>query len=908
VERTGGGSAPGTCPTGDGVLADLMSASLAELAQSGGVSPRITRDEWWIRVEPSTTLPQQGWKLHVSSAVPAAEAVLRAVLPILIPRGVRFKVVASLEKLTELNGNADTLSQAGKFVTVYPVDDAQAVDLATALDEATRGLRGPAIRSDHPLRPDSLLHYRYGGFSERYVQTPLGAILPAVSSPDGELVPDARRAVYDPPVWARDPFIAAGIVTEASPDRLLGGRYRVSKTLHDSPRGTVVAAVDVETGQACVLKSARRDALLGVDGRDARDRLRHEAAVLERLGPDPGIPCVRGLFEHHGDLFLALDYVPGRTLQLYIHDVARIGATVHNEQVAAWGLEIAGLVDKVHDNGMVYRDLKAQNVIVKPDSQLCLLDFELAHDGQSGYLPYGHGTPGYMSPQQAAGNPPAVGDDVYSLGALLYFAATGADPVSAPRPGNLLDRPVALLNPAMDPRLVRLITRCLDPDPACRFPSMNCLRAALLPTRDGLMRASFSDGTATITDGEDIARQRSKELARSIGDTLRHRSRLNPAGGGLVWTSDDRASGACCRNLDTGLAGVVLALAELTEDLGCPEDRAVLEESVELLVNTPRPAGPPLAGLFVGEGGVGAAILRAGLVLEESSLITRAKEYGRWIESQPYVSPDVFAGTAGRLRFHLWLWGATSEAQHLRAAVDSGNALLDAAEVGDDGGYRWTGPAQYGHLPGRVYLGYARGAAGVADTLLDLFEATADERYLAAARSTARWLAGLATPVVPGSLDVNWPTVQNGPFFGAFWCHGAAGVGTFFLHVARHGPEAAWGELAARAALAVSRGRWSGPGQCHGLAGSIEFLMDMWQETKDPSYLTEARSLERLLEPYVRGWDERSAPTKAPTSGYMFGLAGALVALLRLSDSSHPPRQLSALGFSRRSAAERWAR
>ena len=84
-----------------------------------------------------------------------------------------------------------------------------------------------------------------------------------------------------------------------------------------------------------------------------------------------------------------------------------------------------------------------------------------------------------MSPQQYAGEPASVADDVYGLGAILCFAATGAEPSWAPDAFSLLDRPLELMNPAICPPLTRVIARCLNSDPAKRFPSMAALETTL---------------------------------------------------------------------------------------------------------------------------------------------------------------------------------------------------------------------------------------------------------------------------------------------------------------------------------------------------------------------------------------------------------------------------------------------
>lgn len=861
--------------------------------------PHVERDDAWIRCL-GAMARSQGWKLHISAGVGSAEAVLRRALPILLAERASFKVVASLERLAELSANASALSQVGKFITVYPTDDAQGVRLAALLDEATWGLPGPMVLSDRPLRPGSLVHYRYGSFRERYVQTAIGTIELAIRQPDGELVPDPRGSRYDPPSWVVDPFVATGVSPEWTPDDGLNEPYVVIDTLHESPRGAIHRAIDLRTGRLWALKRARRYALLDEDGRDARDRLRHEADVLVSLAPDSRFPSVRGVVEQGADLVLVMEYLSGATLEGHVLDIVRRGRLMPSWQVIRWGLELTAALRTIHERGWYYRDLKAQNVIVGPDARLRLVDFELAYRPASGQRPFGRGTPGYTSPQQAACRPSSVTDDVYSLGALLYFAATGAQPPSAPRPSNLLERPLASLNPLVPPSLANVIQRCLDPSPLVRFASMSAAEQALERCDDGKPPAASLSGTdAGIDRAARGGPAWARAWARRLGDALCRAAVHDPARDGLIWADEGLVRGIFARDLDTGSAGVVLALAGLVVDGGTSEQRACLIEGARWLASPRRQRGSALSGLYVGEAGVGAALLRAGQVLGDDRLVVRAVERGRWVAAQPHASPDLFGGTAGRLRFHLLLWDETGEAEHLRAAVSAGESLLASAQGDHVSGYRWIVPPGFGPLSGNAFLGYARGAAGIADSLLDLFEATTDERFLGVAESVARWLTDLATPA-PGDGDqpVSWPTVEGGPYFGNFWCHGAAGIGGFLLHAGQFG----W---AARAARTTADGsRWGGPGQCHGLAGNIEFLLDMFQSTGDATYLADAELLGQLLRVFLRQPRATRAghvnAARPLTTSYMFGLAGIMVCLLRLADPRHVPRQLSRRGYRRR--------
>src|SRR5688572_19024503 len=90
----------------------------------------------WLRLR-----RRPGWTLHLSAGLSSAEDVLRRSLPVLLAESAAFKLAASPDALAALNEGHGAYSQVGKFLTVYPNDDAQAVRLALALDEATRGLR-----------------------------------------------------------------------------------------------------------------------------------------------------------------------------------------------------------------------------------------------------------------------------------------------------------------------------------------------------------------------------------------------------------------------------------------------------------------------------------------------------------------------------------------------------------------------------------------------------------------------------------------------------------------------------------------------------------------------------------------------------------------------------------------------
>lgn len=854
------------------------------------------RPEWLVLRHERARLRTQGWKLHITASIASAEAVLARALPLLLAEEISFKVAASLQILAELNRGEAGLSQIGKFITIYPGDDAQAIRLARALDEAIRGLRGPAIPSDRPLTPGSLVYYRYGGFAQQYLQTRAGALVLAITAPDGTLVPDRREAFFCPPEWAVDPFVSAGVAPALTePPTLLNERYVIMATLHVSPRGTVARAVDIRAPRRCVLKRAGGAAQMQADGRDACDNLRHEAAVLRCLAPDPRFPTVFDLFSFDDDLILVLEDFTGQTLTQYIETATGQGRLLPNAHLLTWARELADTLAHIHAKGFIYRDLKSTNLIVTPEGRLRLIDFGITHTPHSSVRPYGLGTRGYTSPQSAALAAPSIADDIYGFGALLYYLATGAEPAQAPRPFHLLDRRPSDLNPTLRPEIEQMIARCLDPDPAARYPSMTALADALsaIGQTDAAMTPPSGPGPPPRPGPE--ARRHYAELARRVGDMLCNAAQVTPGGTGLAWPNDTTPGrGSIVGDLYSGVSGIVLSIAEVVGALGHPAHGRVLAKSAHWLATPLGTAEPHAPGLFVGKAGVGAALLRAGQVLDDQHLIAAATKRSAEIAAMPFGERDMMSGTAGRLRFHLLLWDETADPQQLRAAIRAGEELLSTSEEQGDGERCWPIPADDDDLDGRRFIGYAHGSAGIADALLDLFEATRDERFLQEAQDAGRWITQLSIPALADGSGLTWPQYPGASASPSYWCHGAAGVGQFFLHAAKLGVIAGAANLAARAARTAAHGaRWTGPAQCHGLAGNIEFLLDMFQATHAPQYLEQAHALARLLEAFLgemkHPGGQSSNETAAPPLSYMTGYAGIMVCLLRLSEPETSP-------------------
>jgi hypothetical protein len=222
---------------------------------------------------------------------------------------------------------------------------------------------------------------------------------------------------------------------------------------------------------------------------DAIVRLRREAATLARLD-HPHIVRVHEVGQDGERHFLAMELVAGRSLATELVERRRCGGPpgagdVH--RAVAIGIQVADALQHAHDVGVVHRDVKPGNILVREDGTAVLTDFGLAlaqrgpELSQTGAVT---GTPDYMAPEQALGERDAINarTDVFALGVTLYELLTLQLPFAAPTPQAVLGNVVRAqarqpqrLNHELPEDLAAIVLKALEKDPAHRYQTAAAL-------------------------------------------------------------------------------------------------------------------------------------------------------------------------------------------------------------------------------------------------------------------------------------------------------------------------------------------------------------------------------------------------------------------------------------------------
>jgi serine/threonine protein kinase/tetratricopeptide (TPR) repeat protein len=271
------------------------------------------------------------------------------------------------------------------------------------------------------------------------------------------------------------------------------GRLRLIERIGGGSFGSVYRAWDPRLRREVALK------LIAVG-----DHAEHRSASIIREGRmlarvrHPGVVTIYDAEQIDGRVGLSMEFVAGPTLEARIKEHGPFTA----DETIEIGTQLCQALAAAHDAGVLHRDVKAANVVIRHDGRVVLMDFGAGRQMDEAD-PGTAGTPMYLAPEVLAGQDASVRSDVYGLGVLLHYMVTGSYPVQAASLSALRGAHAKRLHDERTPmppalgRLALVLARATDPRPERRFENVAAFEAALTALRKGSRFRLIAGGLTT---------------------------------------------------------------------------------------------------------------------------------------------------------------------------------------------------------------------------------------------------------------------------------------------------------------------------------------------------------------------------------------------------------------------------
>lgn len=258
------------------------------------------------------------------------------------------------------------------------------------------------------------------------------------------------------------------------------GPYKIEKELGEGSTGKVFFAHQPTDEQPVAIKLYHSRIF---DHKDGLARFQREVAAGSAI-QHPGIAKIIGQGTSGRSRYIVMEYVDGENLKAFLLKDLSV------KQIVQWGIEIAQAIGYLHQQGILHRDIKTENIMITQGHRIKIMDLGLAKTNMFATMTQEGrtlGTLAYMSPQQSAGMPLDETSDIYSMGVVLYELLSGGElPVTGDNEMafiynifNQTPKDLQLYNDQVDADLSRIVLKCIAKQPEDRFPTTAALETDL---------------------------------------------------------------------------------------------------------------------------------------------------------------------------------------------------------------------------------------------------------------------------------------------------------------------------------------------------------------------------------------------------------------------------------------------
>lgn len=812
------------------------------------------RVDIWYHVRPAiSTLPSQGWKIHISATPKNCSEILQHVIRICVESNASFKFALDSFLVTYLTGKGTQRQGGGKFITIYPANDHHFRHLLGKLYEELRAYSGPYVLSDKRYKDCKVLYYRYGGIEGEKQLAVTGEYQYHLTAPDGSSYPDNRVPYWDPPYWVVDPFEEVDY-NEEDDEGLIGNRrYQITEALGFSFTGGVYLAMDRDSLTTVAIKEARP--FTGISSRTAEAvaALQHEFQILRQVRDLGYSPEPIEIFSDWEHCFLVEEYIAGLDLGRFTianSPLLRLNSSVEeyesfNQELYAIWRQLSRMLTSFHARGLVLGDLSLKNLLISDQELLHvrLVDLETTRSVGDPFV-NDLSTPGFADPDASSDKSSA--SDIYALGSIMLGTVLPVNGLlDLDRAASLRVLQSAAGTLGLPVEIVDLIGTCLSASSHER-PTAEAVASKLELHHD------LSVPVRSVEVSSTSKPKLGEHISNAI-DYLEHsfayerNDRLIPSDPAMFYTNP--------LNVSHGAAGAVYAMYTATGEI--PERGAAW-----LISKLGQTDLPP--GLYSGAAGVAWTLL----TIQKPELAANVLHS---FADHPllYSSYDLYQGASGYgmayLKFYLvtgdtsWLTMASAIGDNIVAAamefVPASQEWLDLADWDGDN-FELEGPTAtsesrglyWPDQAGRTWLGYAKGSSGIALFLLYLSCATKNSDYLHVGTRALAFDLDHAVFTSEGTLSIPRGTIGSlENVLTHYWLDGSAGVATTLMRYWLITKNEHYRDLLIQLLPDVNRRFTVFPGLFRGLAGLGNTLLDAYAMVGISSYLSSAELIAETI-------------------------------------------------------------
>lgn len=389
------------------------------------------KNEKWL--QSVLLLEATTFTIVITAITTQAFTLLDALLPLINKLSIPFRIVGNELYHYQLNGGHFGPKEIGRFCVLFPDSQLQAQHTIDLILPITAHIQGPAVSGCKRITNSV-----YTSASIKY-QTP-------------------EQFTKHKSMLLKKKYLPVGTIHKADKGDIRVAFYR--KGLLPEP---------------VIIKQGRWNMFDDDHARTIRDRMLWEQQTLNRLHGLISVPKALDFFDDTSGSNLVLNFVPGHNLYPFISRIFAGGRTWiavpadKKKMVLQYYLSCVCLIEQLHELGYIHRDINHRNFIAGPTGKLTLIDFELSFsiDDQLPDPAFILGTQGFAAPEQKSFAIPAITEDIYSLGALLFYFTCGHHPI------NFMDKGPEdiyhlLLDWGVSNELAEVVQACMQYIPAQR--------------------------------------------------------------------------------------------------------------------------------------------------------------------------------------------------------------------------------------------------------------------------------------------------------------------------------------------------------------------------------------------------------------------------------------------------------